>query len=72
MQIFGFWRQSMRRDQSIFCIYNISSETQQVALSDINLIGTDNWTDLISGMKIEDQAGTLTLTPYQTLWLSNR
>lgn len=72
LQIFGFWRQSMRRDQSIFCIYNISSETQQVALSDINLIGTDNWTDLISGMKIEDQAGTLTLTPYQTLWLSNR
>ena len=72
LQIFGFWRQSMRRDQSIFCIYNISSETQQVALSDINLIGTDNWTDLISGMKIEDQAGTLTLTPYQTLWLSNK
>ena len=72
LQIFGFWRQSMRRDQSIFCIFNISSETQQVALSDINLIGTDNWVDLISGMKIEDQAGTITLNPYQTLWLSNK
>ncbi len=72
LQIFGFWRQSMRRDQSIFCIYNISSETQQVALSDINLIGTDNWVDLISGMKIEDQAGTITMKPYQTLWLSNK
>ncbi|MEE2732339.1 MAG: sugar phosphorylase [Pseudomonadota bacterium] len=72
LQIFGFWRQSMRRDQSIFCIYNISSDTQQVALSDINLIGTDNWVDLISGMKIEDQTGTITLTPYQSLWLSNK
>ncbi|MAR89296.1 MAG: alpha-amylase [Pseudomonadales bacterium] len=72
LQIFGFWRQSMRRDQSIFCIYNISPETQQVALSDINLIGTDHWHDLISGMKIEDQSGSLTLTPYQTLWLSNK
>lgn len=72
LQIFGFWRQSMRRDQSIFCIHNISPETQQVALSDINLIGTDHWHDLISGMKIEDQSGSLTLTPYQTLWLSNK
>lgn len=72
LKIFGFWRQSMRRDQSIFCIFNISSETQQVALSDINLIGTDHWTDLISGMAVEDQTGTLTLSPYQSLWLSNK
>ncbi|AUM14180.1 sugar phosphorylase [Ketobacter alkanivorans] len=72
LQIFGFWRQSMRREQSIFCIFNVSSETQQIALSDINLIGTDNWTDLISGLEIEDQAGMLTLTPYQALWLSNK
>lgn len=71
LKIFGFWRQSMRRHQSIFCIFNISSDTQQVALSDINLIGTDTWTDLISGLKVEDQSGTLTLTPYQALWLAN-
>jgi len=72
LQLFGFWRQSMRREQSIFCIYNVTAETQQVALSDINLIGTDNWTDLISGLKVEDQSGSLTLSPYQSLWLSNR
>jgi sucrose phosphorylase len=72
LQLFGFWRQSMRREQSIFCIYNISSETQQIALSDINLIGTDSWTDLISGDVVEDLSGTLTLKPYQSLWLSNK
>lgn len=72
LQIFGFWRQSMRRDQSIFCIHNISSELQQVALSDINLIGTDQWVDLISGVQLDDLSGTLTLKPYQTVWLSNR
>lgn len=72
LQLFGFWRQSMRRDQSIFCIHNISDEIQQVALSDINLIGTDEWVDLISGMTIDDQSGSITLKPYQSVWLSNR
>lgn len=72
LQLFGFWRQSMRRDQSIFCIHNISDEVQQVALSDINLIGTDHWLDLISGMTIDDLSGTITLKPYQSVWLSNR
>ena len=72
LQLFGFWRQSMRRDQSIFCIHNISDEIQQVALSDINLIGTDQWVDLISGMTIDDLSGSITLKPYQSVWLSNR
>ena len=72
LQIFGFWRQSMRRDQSIFCIHNISSELQEIALSDINLIGTDHWVDLISGLAIEDLAGSIPLKPYQCVWLSNR
>lgn len=72
LQIFGFWRQSMRRDQSIFCIHNISNEVQQVALGDINLIGTDHWQDLISGQEIDDLSGALTLKPYQSVWLSNR
>ena len=71
LQLFGFWRQSMRRDQSIFCIHNISNEVQQVALSDINLIGTDHWLDLISGMTIDDLSGSITLKPYQSVWLSN-
>lgn len=72
LQIFGFWRQSMRRDQSVFCIHNISDEVQQVSLSDINLIGTDHWVDLISGMQIDDLSGCITLKPYQSVWLSNR
>ena len=72
LQLFGFWRQSMRRDQSIFCIHNISDQIQQVALSDINLIGTDHWLDLISGMTIDDLSGSITLKPYQSVWLSNR
>lgn len=72
LQLFGFWRQSMRRDQSIFCIHNISDEVQQIALSDINLIGTEEWVDLISGLRVDDLSGDITLKPYQSVWLSNR
>jgi sucrose phosphorylase len=37
-QLFGFWRQSADRRQSIFCVSNISREPQTLQLSDINLI----------------------------------
>ena len=71
-QIFGYWRQSLDRKQSIFCISNISDEDQTVLLSDINLIGTDNWIDLISRDEISHSSGFLQLSPYQTLWISNQ
>lgn len=72
LQIFGFWRQSLARDQSIFCISNISDKIQQVVLSDINLTDSEHWHDLISGMDLENLSGTLTLKPYQSVWLSDR
>jgi sucrose phosphorylase len=71
-QLFGFWRQSLDRKQSIFCISNITTELQTVRLSDINLIGTDSWTDLISGRQINEQDVEIKLSPYQTVWISNQ
>ena len=70
LQIFAFWRQSMDREQSIFCLNNISAETQTVACEDLNLIVTDTWRDLIGGNDV-DPTGDITLRPYQTVWLSN-
>jgi sucrose phosphorylase len=70
--IFGFWRQSIQRDQSIFCINNISAQIQKVLLCDINLIATDDWVDLLSGNTITEADQAIFLQPYQTLWLSNR
>ena len=69
--IFGFWRQSMDRRQSIFCISNISSKPLPLALSDINLIGTDEWRDLISGEQFHGRDEEIELQPYQTLWITN-
>ena len=71
-QIFGFWRQSPQRDQSIFCLHNVSDQVVTIALSAINLINLDTWIDLISGEKFEDLKSDLTLAPYQFMWLSNR
>ncbi|MDA9096139.1 sugar phosphorylase, partial [Porticoccaceae bacterium] len=48
-QLFGFWRQSLDRQQSLFCISNISDQGQTLTLADINLIDNEQWHDLISG-----------------------
>lgn len=68
---FGFWRQSIDRRQSIFCISNVSNRTLPLSLSDINLIGTDDWVDLISTQDYHGRDGVIEVSPYQTLWITN-
>ncbi len=70
--IFAYWRQNPRRDQSIFCLNNISDKPQQLALSMINLTTSQNWMDLISGELLSEGQETLVLAPYQSIWLSNQ
>ena len=70
--LFAFWRQSMDRDQSIFCVHNLSCEPQDIILSDLNLIDTEAWYDLISKQEIKNICSKFTLTPYQCLWLTNK
>lgn len=69
--IFAYWRQSIDKSQSIFCISNISDQPQEFMLSDINLDCTYNWSDLITGNKLTRQEMLVQLVPYQTLWISN-
>ncbi|MFH0258490.1 alpha-amylase family glycosyl hydrolase [Vibrio rumoiensis] len=71
-QLFGFWRQSMDRRQSIFCVSNISLEEQTLNLADMNLIQTDHWKDLISGTELTGSTESMQLKPYQTVWITNR
>ncbi|MGB2106445.1 MAG: sugar phosphorylase [Porticoccaceae bacterium] len=70
-QLFGFWRQSMDREQSIFCVSNISNQIQTLQLSDLNLIDTEDWFDLISGEKFGESNQIIDLSPYQTVWITN-
>ncbi|MDN3377807.1 MULTISPECIES: sugar phosphorylase [unclassified Pseudoalteromonas] len=70
--LFGFWRQSIDRRQSIFCVYNISDEPQTLVLADLNLIDTEQWFELISAQALDKDLQTFELEPYQALWLSNK
>lgn len=69
--IFAFWRQSKKRDQSIFCIHNISTEEKSLSLRSVNLIETNNWYELLSQTALQDLSATIELSPYQCMWISN-
>ena len=69
--LYGIWRQSLDKRQSIFCISNITNKNKEFSLIDINLIGFDSWFDLISGDVIEDLSSSLKLKPYQSVWITN-
>jgi len=72
LQFFGFWRQSQDRQQSIFCISNITDHDMELCINDLNLVMTDNWFELIEGVELEMHQETIVMKPYQTLWLTNR
>jgi len=71
LQLFGFWRQSQDRKQSIFCVSNISDQVIALPLNELNLIITESWFELISKKEITGLTQELLLTPYQTVWISN-
>ena len=69
--LFAFWRQSIDREQSIFCIHNLSRKSQNLILSQLNLIDLDGWFDLITNKTIDHIHHKYTLKPYQCLWITN-
>ncbi|WP_339772996.1 sugar phosphorylase [uncultured Pseudosulfitobacter sp.] len=71
-RIFGVWRQSLDRHQSIFALHNISDETVTISSEALNLIEDVAWHDLLSGEAVDPLAPQITLAPYQCRWISNR
>lgn len=71
-RLFGVWRQSLDRYQSIFAIHNVSDQTVTVSPDQLNMIEDDNWRDLLSGEEIDAAAEAITLAPYQSCWIANR
>ncbi|MCW8196701.1 alpha-amylase [Proteobacteria bacterium 005FR1] len=70
-QIFAYWRESLDRDEVIFCLNNISNQEHTLLLSSLNMVGGDEWEDLLGGEQynLED---SITLAPYQSAWLCNK
>ena len=71
-ELYGIWRQSIDKTQSVFCITNITEEIVTLSLLDINLDDADKWHDLITQEAVEDNISNIELKPYQTVWLSNK
>ncbi|MEJ6581139.1 MAG: sugar phosphorylase [Akkermansiaceae bacterium] len=70
--VFAFWRQSLDRRSSIFCFHNVSNLEQRIPISSVNLIGTEDWLDLMSGEPIDPTIPELIMRPYQCIWLVNQ
>ena len=70
-ELFGFWRQSLDRRQSLFCVHNLTHEEQVLPLSRLNLVVNHCWRELISGALVEEALPEWSLSPYQTLWITN-
>ena len=56
----------------MFCVSNISDKPVALPLSELNLIVTEAWVELISGDKITVLTEEIMLSPYQTVWISNK
>ena len=69
--LYGIWRQSLDKKQSIFCISNLTDKAVNLSLLDLNLIGFDHWRDIITEIEIDDITSEIELRPYQTMWLTN-
>ena len=69
--LFGFWRQSLCRKQSLFVILNLTPNTVDLDLSRLNLFQNSVWRELISDKLIDHTDGVMLLNAYQTVWMSN-
>jgi sucrose phosphorylase len=69
--LFGVMRQCHNNQQTIFCVANITDESRILRLSELNLISSEFWYDLLSDKTIDTISGDYPLKPYQVLWLTN-
>ncbi|GAA3868579.1 sugar phosphorylase [Celeribacter arenosi] len=71
-EIFGIWRQSQSRDQSIFALHNMTDREIEIPLISINMIDGEDWYDLIAGERIDPRGHHVTFAPYQCRWITNQ
>jgi len=70
--VFGFWRQSLSRDQSIFCLHNLTNRPVSIPMNSVNLTSMTQWSDLLSGDIYAADEEKIELSPYGFVWLSNK
>ena len=68
---FGFYRQSIDKKQTIFCISNVTKTYNSISLIDLDIKLSGKWNDLILKESLEFDESYLHLKPFQTVWISN-
>jgi sucrose phosphorylase len=71
-RVFGIWRQSVDRHQSIFALHNVNNTAVTISAAALNLIEDQQWVDLLSDTSINPKASEIILAPYQCMWITNR
>ncbi len=71
-RVFGVWRQSIDRSQSIFALHNVSGEQVIVSPRDMNLISGESWSDLLTSEFVDPDGPGIVLAPYQCRWVTNQ
>lgn len=69
---FGFWRQSLDRQQDLFCITNLTNEDKELSLHHLNMFSGVEWKDLLTGQVFKHRDHDLIIAPYQTMWITNQ
>lgn len=69
---FGFWRKSLNRTQSTFCITNLTKDDLALPLHDLNLHSGVCWYDVITDEEFHDLDRDLILFPYQSMWITHK
>ncbi|MCA0928169.1 sugar phosphorylase [Ruegeria profundi] len=70
-RVFGIWRQSLDRSQSIFALHNVSSEPVNVSPTEFNMIAEETWTDALTEEILATNGPDIVLAPYQCRWITN-
>jgi sucrose phosphorylase len=71
-RVFGIWRQSVDRCQSIFALHNVNNTAVTISVAALNLIEDQRWVDLLSDAIIDPKASEIIVAPYQCMWITNR
>ena len=70
--IFIVERTEMDTSKTVLCIFNFSSESQEIDLNNLNLTtDTQTRTDMLSGRQFNHDAHEVLLGAYEFLWLKN-
>lgn len=69
--LFGFWRQSLCRRQSLFVVTNLTKNRTKLELVELNLFQNTEWYELLTKEKVRDTKKPIFLQPYQTVWITN-